>query len=250
MKTATWSFVWVLLLAGLGSVQGQQISSVIQIGEDIQLIPLSDNVIIHRSYKVFEGFGRTPSNGLIYIVDSTCYIMDTPVTEKTTVRLLDHLTQERGLTIKALVVNHFHEDCVAGLDSVKARGIPTYSNKRTAALLKAAGGTLPKKTFGKKLVLKHDDHRIVNYYPGPAHTDDNIVTYLPDEQVLFGGCMVKAVGAGKGNIADADLAKWPATIAKVKKTFPEAKTIIPGHGFHGGQELLDYTIELFTLPKS
>lgn len=250
MKMATWSFVWALWLVGLGGVQGQQISSVIQIGEDIQLIPLSDNVIIHRSYKVFEGYGRIPSNGLIYIVDSTCYVMDTPVTEKTTVRLLDHLTQERGLTIKALVINHFHEDCVAGLAAVKTRGITTYSNKRTAALLKAAGGAVPQKTFGKKLVIKHGDHAIVNYYPGPAHTDDNIVTYLPDERVLFGGCMVKAVGAAKGNIGDADLAKWPATIAKVKKTFPEAKAVVPGHGFHGGQELLDYTIELFKVTKS
>lgn len=235
------------ILFFVSMVQGKaQQSAVIQIGEDIQLIPLSENVIIHRSFKVFDGYGRIPSNGLIYIVDSTCFVMDTPVTAATTTYLLDYLTQERGLIIKALVVNHFHSDCVAGLDSVQARGILTYGNKRTAALLKAAGQPTPKKTFGKKLVLKRGEYTIVNYYPGPAHTTDNIVSYLPREEVLFGGCMVKALGASKGNLDDANIVEWPSTIQKVKKLFPAAETIVPGHGFPGGPELLDYTIELFS----
>ncbi|MEZ4988082.1 MAG: hypothetical protein R2795_24145 [Saprospiraceae bacterium] len=105
---------------------------------------------IHRSYTVFEGFGRTPSNGMIYIVDSTCVVFDTPVTTKTTTRLLDYLTQERGLQVRALVVNHFHEDCMAGIDSFHSRGIVSYSSKATARRAKTEGLTIPQKRLARK----------------------------------------------------------------------------------------------------
>ncbi|WP_367391215.1 subclass B1 metallo-beta-lactamase [Lewinella sp. LCG006] len=216
-----------------------------QIGEDIQLIRLTDNTIIHRSFTVFEGYGRVGSNGLIYLVDSTCVIFDTPATAKTTVRLLDYLTKEQGYTVQALVVNHFHEDCTAGLDSVQARGILTYGSKKTVNLCLAEGNTAPQKKFGRKKVLKLGDQQIVNYYPGPAHTVDNIVTYLPSEKVLFGGCMIKSLGAGRGNINDADLGKWSDTVERVQKKFPEVVHVVPGHGHAGGPDLLDFTVEMF-----
>ena len=58
--------------------------------------------------------------------------------------------------------------------------------------------------------------------------------------------MVKSVGASKGNLADANVKEWANTIRKVKKAFPKAKYVIPGHGQYGNAELLDYTIELFS----
>ena len=209
------------------------------------MIRLTENTFIHRSFKVFEEYGRIPSNGLIYVVNGTCVIMDTPVTPRATARLLDHLIQERGLTVRAVVVNHFHEDAIAGIDSVHARGIPTYGSRKTARLCTSEGTTPPRKKFGKRKVLKLGEQEIVNYRPGPGHTEDNIVTYLPDERVLFGGCLVKASGARYGNIEDAVLPKWSDTVEKVMKKFPEADRVIPGHGHAGGRELLEYTIELF-----
>jgi metallo-beta-lactamase class B len=239
-------FTLLLTLTVWNIVLHAQQPAVQQIGEDIQLIRLTDNTFIHRSFKVFEGYGRIGSNGLIYLVDSTCVIFDTPVTPKTTVRLLDYLTKEQGYTVQALVVNHFHEDCTAGLDSVQARGILTYGNKKTVALCLAEGTTAPQKKFGRKKVMKLGDQQIINYYPGPGHTVDNIVTYLPTEQVLFGGCLIKSLGAGRGNTADANLAKWSDTVERVQKKFPEASQIVPGHGHAGGRDLLDFTVELFT----
>ncbi|MEZ4988081.1 MAG: hypothetical protein R2795_24140 [Saprospiraceae bacterium] len=57
--------------------------------------------------------------------------------------------------------------------------------------------------------------------------------------------MVKAQYASKGNLGDAVVAKWPATIAKVKKPspYPICHT---GAWTPRGVELLDYTIELFS----
>lgn len=239
----------LLILLGYTGVLNAQQPAVQQIGEDIQLIRLTDHTFIHRSFKVFEDYGRVPSNGLVYIVDSMCIIFDTPVTTKTTVRLLDHLTEEKGLQVKAVVVNHFHEDCTAGLDSVQARGILTYGSRKTVNLCAAEGTTVPAKKFGKKKVLKLGGKKIVNYYPGPGHTVDNIVSYLPEEQVLFGGCLIKSYGAGRGNTEDAVLEEWSTTVEKVQKKFPDATQVVPGHGHAGGRELLEFTVELFSADR-
>lgn len=225
-------------------VQAQQ-TAVQQIGENIQLIRLTENVFVHRSFKVSEEYGRFPSNGLVYIVDSTVVIFDTPSTVKTTTRLLNYLSIEQGYTIKALVVNHFHEDCTAGIDSVQARGIITYGSRKTAALCIAKGVSPPQKKFGKRKTIKLGDQRIKNYFPGPGHSPDNIVSYLPEEKVLFGGCLIKSNGAGRGNTNDAVLGEWSNTVERVQKQFPDASFIVPGHGHHGGRELLEFTAQLF-----
>lgn len=64
-------------------------------------------------------------------------------------------------------------------------------------------------------------------------------------KVLFGGCLVKEVGAEKGNVADANVQEWPLTIAGIKEQHPDIKIVIPGHGKPGGITLLDYTATLF-----
>lgn len=235
----------LLLLATAGQAQNRPQTELMQIGEDLQLIRLTENTFIHRSFRMMEEYGRVPANGLIYIVDSFCLVFDTPFTEKTTLRLMDYLTEDLQLKIEGVVVNHFHEDCMTALDSLHARGITTYGNRRTIALAEQEGLTPPQRKFGRRKRLKLGDQEVVNYYPGPAHSSDNIVSYLPSERVLFGGCMLKTMNASRGNVADASLEKWSRTIGKVKKTFPEAELLVPGHGRKGGPELLDYTIELF-----
>ena len=43
------------------------------------------------------------------------------------------------------------------------------------------------------------------FFPGAGHTRDNLVVWLPEHRVLFGGCMVKSArGRTPGNLADAE----------------------------------------------
>lgn len=62
---------------------------------------------------------------------------------------------------------------------------------------------------------------------------------------MFGGCLVKTMNAGKGNLADANTASWSATVEQVKRAYPDVRFVIPGHGATGGVELLDFTARLF-----
>jgi len=69
----------------------------------------------------------------------------------------------------------------------------------------------------------------VHYY-GEGHTKDNVIVYFPDDKVVFGGCLIKAVDAGKGNLEDANVAAWPETVRKLKRNYPDTKIVIADHG--------------------
>jgi metallo-beta-lactamase class B len=80
---------------------------------------------------------------------------------------------------------------------------------------------------------------------GEGHTRDNVVGLEKEEKVLFGGCLIKELGATKGYLGDANLDEWSKTVKKLKQRFPGNQWVIPGHGKPGGDELLDYTAALF-----
>jgi glyoxylase-like metal-dependent hydrolase (beta-lactamase superfamily II) len=83
------------------------------------------------------------------------------------------------------------------------------------------------------------------FYPGEGHTRDNIVVWFPARRVLFGGCVVKSIEAGGlGNVNDANLESWPATIGKVMARYPNAKYVIPGHQRWSGRDALRHTLAL------
>jgi glyoxylase-like metal-dependent hydrolase (beta-lactamase superfamily II) len=83
------------------------------------------------------------------------------------------------------------------------------------------------------------------FYPGPGHTQDNIVIWLAKTQTLFGGCFVKSLGSKTlGNTDDASIEDWPQSIKKVQDKYPYIKTIVPGHGKVGGKRLLNHTEQL------
>lgn len=232
---------------GLSFLRAQS-DSIVVVDEDLEIVQLSERVWVHRSYTTFEPYGRFYSNGMIYVIEGECMLFDTPMAEEITSLLIKWIEEEKGWEIKGIVVNHFHADCLGGLDLLHEKGIPSYAMERTIALAKADSVSVPRVGVKTQSSLTLKGKKIKLYYPGEAHTVDNMVVYLPREKLIFGGCMVKSVGAGKGNLADANVEAWSETIANVKAKYPKAKWVIPGHGEYGGTELLDFTMELFAQP--
>ncbi|MFY0688240.1 MAG: subclass B1 metallo-beta-lactamase [Cyclobacteriaceae bacterium] len=217
----------------------------IVISDELELIPISEGVYIHESYLQTDEWGKVGCNGLLYISDGEVAIMDTPTSKAGTTDLIKWI-KENNLTIKAVIPNHFHADCVEGLAQFHDIGAPSYGYELTSDLAKANGATAPKELFEKSLTLNIGSKTIIATYFGPGHTHDNIAVWMPEEKIIFGGCLVKKMNAGEGNLADANVTIWPSTIEKIKSAYPEAAIVVPGHGKHGGVELLDYTIELFS----
>lgn len=213
--------------------------------EELRLTQLSEHVYQHISYLPTRLYGKVPCNGMVYIVADTAIVFDTPVTVAASELLIERLTRDMGCHIKAVVVNHHHVDCLGGLAAFHERGIPSYGHSTSVALARADDYLAPQHTFDTMLMLTMSEQRIENRYFGAAHTADNIVSYLPGEQVLYGGCMMKSLRSGRGNLADADTLAWSATVRAVRTAYPDTRLVIPGHGTAGDTSLLRYTIEMF-----
>ncbi len=215
----------------------------VEITETLVLIPLNEHTYIHSSTMTQEPYGTFTCNGLLYIKENEALIADTPADLEASEQLLAWLEQQ-GIRTVAVLISHHHSDCLAGLPAFHSRSIPSFSHLLTPELALADSLTPPQHTFADSMVFTLGKATIIAAFLGEAHARDNMVVYLPEEGVLFGGCMVKSLGSGKGYLGAANLGQWSHTVAKVKKRF-KPRTVIPGHGKHGDDRLLDYTIDMF-----
>lgn len=228
-----YSFLLVFIFT-CASVFSQE--KTIKVSETLTLTQLNKNTYIHTS---------DYSNGLVYIAGKEAVIISTPPTDKATQELLVWIQDSLKAKVTACIVDHWHHDAMEGIDILHQNNIPTYSYTLTQKIAKEKGLTFPKNTFDDSLVLSLGDKKIIARYFGPSHSADDIVVWLPNEQILFGSCGVKSKGGWVGNIADAHLGEWSNTIEKVKTAYSNTITVIPGHGKHGDTSLLSYTIEMF-----
>lgn len=213
--------------------------------EDLEITPLTENSYLHLSYLDIPEHGSFPCNGVIYYNNGEAVVFDAPSKDSVSEVLIRWIETDLHCRVKAIVVNHFHKDCLGGLAAFHQKGIPSYANKKTIALAKNNQSVVPQLGFSDSLEISVGTLKIVNRYFGEGHTKDNIVSYMPTDSLLFGGCLIKEVDAGFGNLEDANTKEWSATVSKIKTTYPKLKHVVPGHGKVGGVELLDYTIEKF-----
>lgn len=216
-----------------------------KISEDIELIQLTANTFLSVSYGNISGYGRVASNELIFTNKKEAILFNTPINDSLTKTLLTYLTEKMGFKVTAFVANHWHDDCIGGLNYVHSLNIKSYANKLTIEIARAKGKNVPKYGFSDSLKLMLGDKEILCYYMGAAHSTDNIVVWIPSEKILFPGCMCKSIDSQNlGNTSDGDLKEYPETIDRVIRKFPSATIVIPGHGARGGKELLLHTKSL------
>ncbi|MFZ1976833.1 MAG: subclass B1 metallo-beta-lactamase [Bacteroidota bacterium] len=178
----------------------------IKISSDIEIIKISDHVFVHVSLAQMGKWGIVSSNGMIYVSGKEALLFDTPVTDSLTKDLVNWITDSLKVRIVGFVPNHWHDDCMGGLNYIHKMRIPSYANEKTRTIAEIKNLPVPHYGFTDSLILHLGERIAVCKYYGPAHTADNIVTWIPSEQILFGGCMVKEMKSENlGNIEDADL---------------------------------------------
>lgn len=212
--------------------------------EDLQVFPIAPGVWRHVSYRAMPEYGRVPANGLIVVGTDSAALIDTPWNDDQTGLLFDWVERELGTKIGHVVATHSHDDCMGGLAEAHRRGATSYALGLTAEFAERDGNPVPRKTFAAEYRLSLGGMDLELRYFGGGHTRDNIVVWIRERNVLFGGCLVKRKGGSAGYTDEADLTAWPETVRKVIAAFPEATVVIPGHGAPGTAEYLDYTIAL------
>jgi len=221
-------------------------SSVLYANEDsskLKVIQLSDNVYQHISYKNLVPWGMVAASGLLVVDGKEAHMIDTPWTLEETEKLISW-AEDKGLTVKSSIITHFHEDASGGISFLNKLKIETYATKLTNELLalkerEKSSYEITTDTF--ELL----DNTIEIFYPGAGHTKDNIVVWLPKDNILFGGCFVKSNNSKSlGNIEDASIKQWPTSIERVINKYPNIKMVVPGHGQIGDIETLRHTAKL------
>jgi glyoxylase-like metal-dependent hydrolase (beta-lactamase superfamily II) len=209
------------------------------------------------------------SNVLVVLMQEgeTAVLCSSPLDTAAT-RVLLRWVREAFAPERILDINtHYHPDGTAGNEAYEEAGVETYSTPRTRELLAANGERVREEcaaaladralaasvtatrvlpaahTFdaAEGLTLTFGEEVVRVIYPGPAHSPDNVVVHFPSQELLFGGCMIKA-GKSIGNVLDADLEHWEAAVHVLEPL--NARVVVPGHGPVGGPELLQNTIDV------
>lgn len=213
--------------------------------KNLIITQISENSFIHTSFKQTNDFGNVPCNGLVVKDHNETIVFDTPTNDKSSEELIQWINEKLDSKINAIVPTHFHDDSLGGLMIFHKYNIPSYSYVKTIELARENNFVIPENGFNDSVILKVGDKDVIVKFFGEGHTKDNAVGYFPGGNILFGGCLLKELEAGKGYLGDANVSAWSNTVEKVKKEYPDVKIVVPGHGEYGDGKLLDYTITLF-----
>lgn len=211
----------------------------------IELIKLEENVWMHRTYMTF-GDTLYPANGLLAFTKDEILLIDTPWNDEQTESLLELVNDIFERDQITTIITHAHDDTMGGIGVLLDQGMPVYSTQMTFDIAKDSGRPLSQvKLESERTHMTINNLDITCFYPGGGHTEDNIVVYLNDYDILFAGCLIKELENDKiGNVADANVREWANSIQNVAIEFPDAVVVIPGHGDPGGIELLEHTIKI------
>lgn len=148
-----------------------------------------------------------------------------------------------GKPVRAAVATHFHADRTGGIAVMRRAGIPVLAHPMTTGLARALG--LPEPDPLAELARRPVDLGPCElFHPGPGHSADNITVWHRPSRTLFGGCFIKAASATDlGNVEDAVVERWAASIATLQVRYPDIATTVPGHGAAAGDPL-GRTLEL------
>ncbi|MET9255005.1 MBL fold metallo-hydrolase [Streptomyces sp. NPDC003717] len=185
-------------------------------------------------------------------------LVDTAATHARSVALREAVGTLTPYAPQLIVNTHFHGDHSFGNAVLAGPGTLIAAHERTREEMAAAGLgltglwpdvdwgglelRLPDLTYRDGLVLHHGGRRVELLHPGPAHTADDTVVWLPEERVLFAGDLVLPgrtpfvlMGSVSGSLA---------ALRRLRELEP--RVVVGGHGPVAGPEALVETERYFT----
>ena len=220
-----------------------------QPGKGLTIFHLTGGLYVYTTYSV-SGTVSTPSNSMYLVTGSHVVLFDTPWDETQFQPLLDSIEKKHHRPVTLCIVTHYHADRTAGLEYYREKGIDTYSSELTYRLSGQNNFNQAAQYFVSDTIFNIDNYLIETYYPGPGHTEDNIVIWFPADKVLYGGCLVKSNEYKTlGYSPDANMNEWGRSVRKVMKKFSDAQYVIPGHFGWAGKKSLQHTIKLVRKAK-
>jgi metallo-beta-lactamase class B len=207
-----------------------------RVSDTVWFAQLTPRVWIHTTTYLLGGKVYYPANGLIVADGNEAMLIDTGWTNEQTQTILRAWQGAGRPKIGKALVTHFHYDRLGGIPALTQHGIPAFGNPLTIGLAIDNGHAPPRPLHDVEKAPQRFGPVEV-FYPGAGHTIDNIVAYVPGDDVLFGGCFIKSVTANDlGNMEDAFVQAWPASVQRVAQRY-RARRVVPGHGTISGDSV-------------
>ncbi len=227
-----------ILLFPLKNIFGQHSDS------NLKISPLTGNFFVYTTYNIYKG-NRIPANGMYLITDHGVILFDTPWDTTQFQPLLDSIKAKHNKNAMLCIATHFHEDRTGGLEYYKQQGIKTYTTRQTDELSSKRGMKKAEFLIAADTVFRVAQYSFQTYFPGHGHAPDNIVIWFEKEKILYGGCLIKSVEDGNlGNLSDASVKDYAATIKNVQNKFKRPEYIITGHGDWTSRKSLTHTLKM------
>jgi len=209
-------------------------------------VEVSENV-----YAYIQHDGSWWINNTGFLVGSTGVVsIDSCSTEARTRAYLESIAKISHQPIRTLVNTHHHGDhtfgnylfpsaTIVGQErsraAVQAWGLPRSEPFWDEVEWGAVELSPPFLTFEDSITIYVDDLRCeVRHLGRPAHTDNDVIVWLPDRKLLFSGDLL--FDGGTPFVLQGSIAGALETLAECERL--GAETIVPGHGGVCGPEVI------------
>ncbi|MBK8806993.1 MAG: MBL fold metallo-hydrolase [Bacteroidales bacterium] len=263
MKTALFFCVGFMVFTNMIFAQFE-----IKLSEELFITKLSDKI-----YVVTHHFPWESNSLLVKASDKEIVLIDTPYDTTATALLIDWVYKNLNPQKITAINTGFHVDNLGGNQYLLEKGIDIYGADKTCVLIEERGEKTqqqliswlkPEQERIKKVyetmvfakpnkIFKIEDGinlKIGNlsfdvFFPGETHSPDNLVVYIKECNVLFAGCMVKALSyQNLGFREDANVKEWPISVKEIQDKYKNAQIVIPHHGLWGDLILVKHTLDL------
>jgi len=230
-----------------------------------ELVKISDGV-----YSYIDAKGVAPANGFganagIVVGKDGILVVDTLISAKKAKAFIKDIKTVSDKPIKYVVDTHYHLDHALGNSEFVKLGaiivaqqncaknlIPDSTLKRATMYglskedMEGTEVAPPVVTFTDRMTVDLGDRTVELIFPGPTHTDDSILVYLPREKVLFTGDILFT--RYHPYMGDGEVANWIKALDFIAGL--DADKIIPGHGpLSSKKDVTDMKAYLVTFDK-
>jgi metallo-beta-lactamase class B len=208
----------------------------------LEISHLTGDFYIYTTYNTYKEY-QVPANGMYLITDDGVIMFDTPWDTTQFQPLLDSIKLKHNKNVIMCFATHWHSDKTAGLEYYRQLGIKTYTTVLTDELSKKNNKKRAGFLMTKDTVFSVGKYSFETYYPGPGHTEDNIVIWFKNEKILYGGCLIKGADAEDlGYLGDGNTLEYEATLKRVRKKCPAPNFIIVAHSDWKNKNSLRHSI--------
>lgn len=195
----------------------------------LKISHLTGDFYIYTTYNTYQE-SQVPANGMYLVTNIGVVMFDTPWDTTQFQPLLDSIKLKHNKSVIMCFATHWHSDKTAGLEYYRQKGIKTYTTILTDELSKKNNKKRAEFLMANDTVFNVGQYSFETYYPGPGHTEDNIVIWFKKEKILYGGCLIKgADDKDLGFLGDGNAIEYAATLKNVQKKCRNPKFIIIAH---------------------